>query len=146
MYEYLLMTLFYSETKKRKYFLDPPKKAQTYERSQYSYMHMCLFIAAACDLNFYLVDIEWFDTKQLQSNPFIENYYLIIVVFSLLHFSIYDNLCTKENTRFNARTTHFKWCYIHTFDSKFFYPVKVFEVRSLEDLTDEWLRSKLLAR
>ena len=32
---YLLMILFYSETKKMKYFLDPPqKKTQGYERSR----------------------------------------------------------------------------------------------------------------
>ena len=49
------MLLFYSETKKIKYFLDPPpkKKAQGYERSRYGYTHKCLSIPAACDLDFY---------------------------------------------------------------------------------------------
>ena len=51
-------------------------------------------------------DWEWFG---LQSNPFIEKYYLIIVVFSCPHFSIYDIFYTLENTRsFNERATHFK--------------------------------------
>ena len=53
---YLKMMLFYSETKKMKYFLDPPpkkKSAQGYEWLQYDYTHMCLFIAVACDLDFY---------------------------------------------------------------------------------------------
>ena len=35
-----------------KYFLPPPQKAQGYERSRYGYTHMCLFIAAAFDLDF----------------------------------------------------------------------------------------------
>ena len=36
------MMLFYSETKKTKYFLDPPppKKANGYERSRYGYKHI----------------------------------------------------------------------------------------------------------
>ena len=39
----------------------------------------------------------------------MENYYLIIVVFSCPHFSIYDISYTLENTRsFNERATHFK--------------------------------------
>ena len=50
------MMLFYSETKKIKYFLDPPppkKKAQGYERSQYGYMHMCLFVPVTSDLDYH---------------------------------------------------------------------------------------------
>ena len=43
------------------------------------------------------------------SDPFIEKYYLIIVVFSCPHFSIYDTFYTLENTQsFNERDTHFK--------------------------------------
>ena len=39
----------------------------------------------------------------------MENNYLIIVVFSFPHFSIYDIFYTLENTRsFNERATHFK--------------------------------------
>ena len=84
------MMLFYSETKKIKYFLDPPppkKEAQGYERSRYGSKHMCLLIPAACDLEFYYRSrsSDW-----AQSNPFIRNYYLIIVAFSGPHFSIYD--------------------------------------------------------
>ena len=47
------MMLFYSKTRKMKYFLDPPKKAQGYEWSQYGYMHKCLSIPAARDLDIY---------------------------------------------------------------------------------------------
>ena len=45
------MMLCYSKTRKIKYFLDPPKQAQGYERSQYVYTHMCLSIPAALDLD-----------------------------------------------------------------------------------------------
>ena len=84
------------------------KKAQGYKQLRYGYMHMCLFIAAACDLDFYESILSDSTLKKLQSNPFIENKYLIIVVFSLPHFSIYDILYTKENTQsLNARATHF---------------------------------------
>ena len=72
------MMLFNSETKKLKYFLDPPppkKKAQGYERPRYGYTHKCLSIPTACDLDFYLVDILRFGAVKLQSNPFIENCY-----------------------------------------------------------------------
>ena len=51
-----LALLFHSKTKKIKYFMDPPppkKKAQGYKRLQYGYTHMCLFIPAACDMDFY---------------------------------------------------------------------------------------------
>ena len=34
-------------------FWTPPQKAQGYKQSQYGYMHMCLSIPAACDLDFY---------------------------------------------------------------------------------------------
>ena len=48
-----------SETKKRKYSLDPPppqkKNAQGSERSEYDYTHLCLYILpiATCDTDFY---------------------------------------------------------------------------------------------
>ena len=51
--------------------------AQGYEW-RYGYTLKCLSIQAARDLDIYKVEIEWFG---LQSNPFIENYYLIIDVF-----------------------------------------------------------------
>ena len=51
-----------------------------------------------------------------KSNPFIEKYYLVIVVFSCPHFSIYDIFHTLENTRsFNERATHFNRR-VHTTD------------------------------
>ena len=45
------MMLCYSKIRKIKYFLDPPKKAQGYERSRYVYMHKCLSIPPARDLD-----------------------------------------------------------------------------------------------
>ena len=51
------MMLFYSETRKIKYILDPPpkKKPQGYEKLQYGYTHMCLSMPAVFDLDFYLL-------------------------------------------------------------------------------------------
>ena len=98
------MMLFYSETKKIKYFLDPPpKKAQGYGRDMAPSTCVCL----------YQQPVTWsFTWSRLsdseQSNPFIRNYYLIIVAFSGPHFSIYDIFYTKESTlSFNERDTHF---------------------------------------
>ena len=52
----------------------PSKKRRRYMNGRgHGYMHICLFIPAACDLDF--------DALKLQSNPFIEINYLIIVVF-----------------------------------------------------------------
>ena len=102
--------LYYSEIRKIKYFLDPPKKAQGYERSRYVFTHRWLSIQSARDLDIHWVDIEQFEWFGLLSNPFIEKYYLIVVVFSCPHFSIYDIFYTLENTRsFNERATHFKF-------------------------------------
>ena len=51
--------LFYSQTKKTKYFLDPPPpKVQGYEVMNMLAKHTCLFIPAACDLNSCLVEYE----------------------------------------------------------------------------------------
>ena len=41
------MMLCYSKIRKIKYFLDPPKKAQGYERSRYAYTHKYLSIQSA---------------------------------------------------------------------------------------------------
>ena len=49
--------LCYYKTRKTKYFLDPPKKVQGYERSQYVYTHKCLSIQAARDLDIHYVEI-----------------------------------------------------------------------------------------
>ena len=45
------MMLCYSKIRKMKYFLDPPPKAQGYERSRYVYTHKCLSIQSARDLD-----------------------------------------------------------------------------------------------
>ena len=107
--EYLEMMPFCSKTWKIKYFLDPPPKKRirdTCKWSRYGYTLKCLSIPAARDLDILLSRDS---VIRLQSNPFIENYNLIIVVFLRPHFSIYDILYTKENTRsFNARASHFK--------------------------------------
>ena len=54
------MMLFIPKQNKIKYFLDPlpPKKAQGYKRSRYSYTHKCLTILAARDLHIHYVKIE----------------------------------------------------------------------------------------
>ena len=82
------MMLFYSEIKKIKYFLPPPQKRHRDMNSRDRATHMCLFIPAVYDLNSRLSD-------SAQSNPFIKNYYLIIVAFSSPHFSIYDIFSTN---------------------------------------------------
>ena len=55
------MMLCYSKTRKIKYFLDPPKKAQGYERSRYVYMHKYFSIQSARDLDIHKVKIEQFE-------------------------------------------------------------------------------------
>ena len=88
--------LCYSKISKMKYFLDPPPPKKRLKDTNGPDMSrrrsVCLYIQP----------VTWI------SNPFIEKYYLIIVVFSCPHFSIYDIFYTLENTRsFNARATHF---------------------------------------
>ena len=58
MCKYISMMICYSKTRKIKYFLDPPKKAQGYERSRYVYTHKCLSIPAARDLDIHYIEIE----------------------------------------------------------------------------------------
>ena len=55
------MMLCYSKTRKIKYFLDPPKKPQGYERSRNVYMHKCFSIQSALDLDIHWVKIEQFE-------------------------------------------------------------------------------------
>ena len=97
------------QNKENKILFGPPppqKKAQGYERSRYVYTHKGFSIQSARDLEIHWVENEQFEWFRLQSNPFIENYYLIIVVFSCPHFSIYDIFYTLENIRsFNKRVT-----------------------------------------
>ena len=84
--------------------MDPPKKAQGYERSRYVYTHN--------------QPMTWIFTRSRLSRlsdsdykviPSLKNIILfIIVVFSCPHFSIYDIFYTLENTRSsNKRATHF---------------------------------------
>ena len=47
------MMLFYSETRKIRYFFGYPKKAQGCKRSRFGYMPIGLFIPAACNLDLY---------------------------------------------------------------------------------------------
>ena len=49
------MMLCYSKISKIKYFLDPPKKAQGYERLRYVYTLKCLSIQSARDLDIHYV-------------------------------------------------------------------------------------------
>ena len=80
------MMLFYSETKKIKYFLPPPppqKKAHGYERPHYGYTHMCFL---------YQQPVTWFFTRSrfsdlAQSDPFIKNYYLTFISASMIFFT-----------------------------------------------------------
>ena len=47
----------------------------------------------------YQQPVTWICTMSTLSDPYIENYYLIIVVFSRPHFIIYGIFFYKENTR-----------------------------------------------
>ena len=99
------MILFYSETKKIKYFLDPPppqkRRRDANGRDMATRTCVCL----------YQQPMTWIFTRSrlsdsAQRNPFIKKYYLIVVAFSHPHFSIFH---TKESTlSFNGRATHFK--------------------------------------
>ena len=65
--------------------------------------------------------VTWIFTKSRLSSlsdsdykvtPSLKFFYLIIVVFSCPHFSIYDIFYTLENTRsFNEKATHFNFGY-----------------------------------
>ena len=102
------MMLFYFETENKILFGPPPiKKAQKIRSVAiwlHTHTHVCL----------YQQPVTWIFTRSrlsesAQSNPFIKNYYLIIVAFSRPLFSIYDIILTRERTlSFNARATHFK--------------------------------------
>ena len=105
------MMLCYSKTRKIKYFLDPPPQKRLKDTNGRD-------MSTRTSVFLYNQPVTWIFTRSrlsslsdfgLQSNPFIENYYLIIVVFSCPHFSIYDIYYTLENTRsFSKRATHFK--------------------------------------
>ena len=102
----LYMMLFYSQTKKIKYFLDPPKKgARIRTVAIWLQAHVFAYKQQAVTWNFTRLRLS----DSAQSNPFIKNYHLIIVTFSRPHFSIYDIFYTIGSTlSFNARATHFK--------------------------------------
>ena len=86
--------LFYSEIKKRKYFLDPPPKKKRRRdmngRDMAARTCVCLYQQPATT-----IFTQSSLSNSAQSNPFIKNY-LIIVTFSRPHFSIYDIFYTKE--------------------------------------------------
>ena len=100
------MMLCYSKNKENKILLDPPppkkRLKDTNGRDMSTRTSVCL----------YNQPVTWIFTRSIMSSlsdPFIEKYYLIIVVFSCPHFSIYDIFYTLENTRsVNERATHFK--------------------------------------
>ena len=103
------MMLCYSKIRKIKYFLDPPPQKKRLKDTNGRDM------STRTSVFLYNQPVTWIFTRSrlnsfgLQSNPFIENYYLIIVVFSCPHFSIYDIFYKLENTRsFNERAIHFK--------------------------------------
>ena len=86
--------LFYSETKKRKYFLDPPLQKRRMDTNSRD-------MAPRTCVSLYQQPLTWIFTRSrlsdsAQSNPFIRNYYLIIVAFSRPHFSIYDIFIQKK--------------------------------------------------
>ena len=75
----------------------PPKKKGGWIRTVTIWLHAHVCVCL------YQQPLTWIFTKSrlsdsTQSNPFIRNYYLIIVAFSRLHFSIYNNINTKEST------------------------------------------------
>ena len=74
--------LFYSKTRKIKNFLDPhPPKKGTGIRTVAIWLHAHVFVyTSSLWPGFLLGRNNWFDTVKLQSNPFIKNYYSIIVV------------------------------------------------------------------
>ena len=79
--------------------MDPPpqKRRSNTNGRQHDYTHICLFIPAARYLDLYYVDIEWFDAVKLHSNPFIENYHLIIVFFHT-NISAFTIFFVQKNT------------------------------------------------
>ena len=100
------MMLFYSETKKTKYFLDlpPPKGGWIRTVAIWLHAHVCVCL--------YQQPLTWIFTRSrlsdsTQSNPFIRNYYLIIVAFSRLHFSI-SLIFIQKKAHLVSRATHFK--------------------------------------
>ena len=106
------MMLCYSKISKIKYFLDPPPPPQ--KRLKDTNGHD---MSTRTSVFPYNQPVTWiFTMSRLSSLSDSDNkvipslkYYLIIVVFSCPHFSIYDIFYTLENTRsFNERATHFK--------------------------------------
>ena len=93
------MMLCYSKIRKIKYFWAPSKRLKDSNgRDMSTRTSVCL----------YKQPETWIFTRSILSslsNPFIENYYLIIVVFSCPHFSIYDIFIHWKS--FNEKATHF---------------------------------------
>ena len=75
------MMLFIPKENKKLFAPPPPKKRLKDTNGRDMSTHKCLSISAARDLDIHWVGIEQIELFGLQSNPFIENYYLIVVVF-----------------------------------------------------------------
>ena len=87
--------LLYSESRKIKYFSDtpPPKKRRMNKNGRDIATRTCS----------YQHPVTWSFTRSrlsdsAKSNPFIKNYYLIIVAFSRPHFSIYDIFLIQKHS------------------------------------------------
>ena len=105
------MMLCCSKIRKIKYFLDPPPKKKrlkdTNGRNMSTRTSVCLYNQSVTWI-FTRLRLSSLSDSDYKNNPFIEKYYLIIVLFSCPHFSIYDIFYTLENTRsFNERAIHF---------------------------------------
>ena len=93
---------FLFRNKENKILLPPPPPKKRLRDTNGRNMAIC---TSVCQ---YQQTVTWIFTRSRLSNPFNENYYLIIVVFSRPHFSIYDNFHTKENTQsFNVMAPQF---------------------------------------
>ena len=68
----------------------PPKKKGSGIRTVAIWLHAQVFVYASSS------DIKRFCALKLQSNPFIENFYEIKVVFSSPHFNINDIFVHKK--------------------------------------------------
>ena len=120
------MMLCYSKTRKIKYFLDPPppikRLKDTNGRDMSTHTSVCLYQQPVTWIftRSGLSRLSDSDDKVIPSLKIIRpiSSYLIKVVFSDPHFSIYDIFYTLENTRgYNARATHFKLYHILQFVS-----------------------------
>ena len=105
-----LNCIFYSETRKIKYFLDtpPPKKKSrrdTNGRNMATRTYVFVYTRSLCP-EFLLGRNKLYGSVKLENNPFIQNY-LIIVVFHA-HITAFLGFSIQYNTiSFIASATHF---------------------------------------